>query len=734
MQFSNYKKPDKSVIQRRKINFLFVVLFGIFIVILVKLVNIQIIESEKYKIAARKQYENKILLAPYRGLIYDRNMNVLVSNSFEYSFAADPNMVDKPEQVAEFFSRAFGKSKEEYFSKLTSRNTSFIYLERRVDASATSGLDTLKFNGVIVLKEPKRVYNYGTLASQVLGFTNAENRGQTGIELSMQDELAGKDGFIIMQRDGRGNNRPSLDFPTKDPENGNNIVLTLDINIQRFAEEELAEGVKNFKADGGKVVVLSVKTGEILGMASYPTFNPNNIASSDTSGMKNAVISDVYEPGSTFKIITAAASLEEKLEDKNSVIQTDNISEVKGLNISDVHEASSMTFQQIVEQSSNVGFSKISLKLGAERFYKYARDFGFGIYNGVELPGENKGMLKRPVDFSSVSLPYMSIGYEVLVNAMQIANAYAAIANNGTMMKSFLVKKEFGINNNVLFEARPTIIRQVVSEKTAKTLTGLFTGVVERGTGTDAKIEGISIAGKTGTAQRLVNGEYSNNSHNASFVGYFPAENPQILITVILNNPNSGEYYGGKVAAPIFRNIANRIINFKGSTNITYNDFANVNYSKSGINMQEISEINDANILIPNLTNLKLDDAKELLNELNIKYEIIDSTDSKINEADHGNSVQSKFVESQLPMPNERLSISDNLKVRLVIKSNKVPDDRLVLVPEVKNLSLRKAINLLLSDGFDVFINGSGKIIEQSPLPGTKQLPGSKIILYCKNQ
>ncbi|MBK6539264.1 MAG: hypothetical protein IPG09_16400 [Ignavibacteria bacterium] len=244
MQFSNYKKPDKPVIQRRKINFLFVILFGIFIVILIKLINIQIIDSEKYKIAARKQYENKIVLSPYRGLIYDRNMNVLVSNSFEYSFAADPNMVDKPEQAAELFSRAFGKSKEEYLSKLTSQNTSFIYLERRVDASKTCGLDTLKFNGVIVLKEPKRVYNYGNLASQIVGFTNAENKGQTGIELSMQDELSGKDGFVIMQRDGKGNNRPSLDFPRKDPENGNNVVLTLDVNIQRFAEEELAAGVK----------------------------------------------------------------------------------------------------------------------------------------------------------------------------------------------------------------------------------------------------------------------------------------------------------------------------------------------------------------------------------------------------------------------------------------------------------------------------------------------------------
>lgn len=726
MEFNTFKNPDKQLRQRRKINFFFLALFVVFILILLKLVNIQIIESEKYKIAARKQYENKVILSPYRGLIYDRNMNVLVSNSFEYSFAADPNMVDKPELAAEIFSKTFGKSKEEYLSKLTSQNTSFIFLERRVDISNTHGLDSLNMNGIIVLKEPKRVYNYGSLASQVLGFTNVENKGQSGIELSMENGLAGKEGFVIMQRDGRGNNRPSLEFPRKDPENGNNVVLTLDINIQRFVEEELAKGVNEYNAVGGKVVVMSVKTGEILAMSSYPTFDPNSITLSDTIGMKNAVISDVYEPGSTFKLITAAATLEEKIEDKNSIIATESANEIKGANITDVHGASSMTFQQVIEQSSNVGFSKIALKLGAERFYKYARDFGFGIYNGIELPGENRGLLKRPIDYSSISLPYMSIGYEVLVNAMQITNAYSSIANNGMMMKSYIVKKEFGSDNKIIFESRPTPIRQVVSDNTAKTLTSLLVGVVERGTGIDAKIDNVKVAGKTGTAQRIVDGSYSSNSHNASFVGYFPADNPQIIITVILNDPKSGQYYGGKVAAPVFQRIAGRIINFSGTTNISNEEFVNTNYETDN-NIQTLSDLNDRKVLIPNLINLRLEDAKEILTENKINFEIVDNTIDEKN-------IVAKYVESQLPLPNERISYEDNLKVRLVVKNNIIPDDRLLLVPDVKNLSLRKAMNILLSEGFDVFINGSGKIIGQSPEQGTKQLPGSKIILFCKNQ
>lgn len=699
----------------------------IFVFILVKLVNVQILESEKYKIAARKQYENKIVLTPNRGIIYDRNMNVLVSNSFEYSFAADPFMVDKPETVAEIFAAVFGKSKEEYLTKLNQTNTSFVYLERRIDVSKVKGLDTLNLSGVIVLKEPKRVYNYGSLASQVLGFTNIENKGQSGIELSMESELAGKDGFVIMQRDGKGNNRPSPEFPRKDSENGNNIVLTLDINIQRFAEEELAEGVKNFNADGGKVIIQLVKSGEILAMCSNPTFDPNKISVSDTIGMKNAVISDIYEPGSTFKLVTAAASLEENIEDRNSIIATENINEVKGLKISDVHRSSSMTFQQAIEQSSNVGFSKIALKLGAERFYKYARDFGFGIYTGVELPGENKGILKRPIDYSGVSLPYMSIGYEVLVNAMQLSNAYSTIANNGMMMKSYILKKEVGTDNKVIIENKPIQMRQVISENTAKKLTSLLVGVVERGTGVDAKIEGVTVAGKTGTAQRLINGEYSSGSHNATFVGYFPAENPQILITVVLNNPKSGEYYGGKVAAPIFQKIATRIINFSGTTNIAIPDIVNVNYSQDN-HPESSTDLTEKNALMPNLINLKLEDAKEILKENNLNFEIIDmSPDDKENPLD-------RIVENQFPSANEKINDGDNLKVRLGVRKNIVSDDRFVNVPDVKNMSLRKAINVLLTEGFEININGSGKIIGQYPEAGTKQLPKSKIILYCKNE
>lgn len=724
MNYRIYKSTDRALLQKRKINLVFLALFCVFIVILVKLVNVQLLESDKYKLAARKQYENKVVLTPFRGLIFDRNMNVLVSNAYKLSFAADPNMIGDHDRTADILARALGGSREEYLEKLGTPNTSFVYLKKNIAADSVSGLDTADIPGLIVLKEPKRVYNYGSLAAQILGFTNGENKGQTGIELSMESLLGGEEGYVIMQRDGKGNTRPSLEFPRKDAKNGNNIVLTIDINIQRFAEEELAAGVNEFSADGGKAVVMSVKTGEIIAMCSYPTYDPNRISVQDTVGMKNAVISDIYEPGSTFKLISAAASLEENIESKNSIIQTESINEVQGLAIKDVHSSKSMTFQQVLEQSSNVGFGKIALKIGAERFYKYARDFGFGIYSGIELPGENKGMLKRPIDFSSFSLPYMSIGYEVLVNALQLSNCYAAVANKGLMMKPFIVKKEMTSGGETIHELKPDKLRQVISESTAQNLTELLSGVVERGTGTDAKLEGIKVAGKTGTSQRLIDGKYSSNSHNASFIGFFPAEDPQILITVILNNPKSGEFYGGKVAAPVFRRIAERITGFAGTGSEHLSRFATVSYNP--MQSDKGTQVIDDKLIMPNLIGLKLENAKDILKESGIEFEV-----KQYDESAAGGTL---IVTSQYPAANETLTNGMTGEAVVEVSGIGTDNNGLVTVPDVRGMSLRKGMNKLLASGLDIDIEGSGEIADMSPQPGTKQVPGSRILIYCRDR
>ena len=722
--FKISKDPNQKY--NRRVNFFAVIFCILFTAVLVRLFTIQVMDSEKYRIAAKKQYETKIVLYPSRGLIFDRNMNLLVSNSYRVSLAVDPNMVEEPEKLADILAGKFNKDRNEYLQKITAENTSFIYLERKVDPENVGGLDTLKMPGLIVLTEPTRVYNYGYLASQIVGFTNNENRGQMGIEMSLNDKLAGKDGFMIMQKDGKGNTRPALNYPRKEPVKGNNVVLTLDINIQRIVEEELAKGVREFQADGGKVVVLSTQTGEILGMSSYPTFDPNNITSADTVGMKNKVLSDIYEPGSTFKLITAAGSLEENLVDVSTIINTQASGD---MTVKDEHGASSMTFQQVLEQSSNVGMMKTARMLGPERVYKYARDFGIGIYTGVELPGENRGFLKRPVDFTPQTLEYMAIGYQVMINEMQLATAYATIANNGMMMAPYIVKREMGLDGKVLFENKPTQVRQVVSQTTAQKINMLLYGAVQRGTGTIAKIEGVNVSGKTGTAQRLVNGQYSSNHHNASFVGFFPSENPVILIAVVVDNPKSGQFYGGHVSAPIFKSIATRIIGYKGLSDYSSAQLINANYEKLHQDEYQFASLTDNEIYLPNLVNLRESDALDILKEKGILYEVVkDKTDMKANDG------YEFVVADQFPAANTLMKLSNKEIVKIHVVRKKPGEKDLYKVPDVTNQSLRKAINTMVNAGFSVQISGSGKVVGQDPKPDSKELHKTTVTLFCENE
>ena len=402
--------------------------------------------------------------------------------------------------------------------------------------------------------------------------------------------------------------------------------------------------------------------------------------------------------------------------------------EYHGIKITDTHKSSSMTFQQVIEQSSNIGFIKIADKIGAERFYKYARDFGFGIYSGLELPGENRGVLKRPVEYSRESVGFMAIGYQVLVNSLQLASAYASIGNKGMLMKPYIVKKELNSGGVLVNENLPMQVRQVISEKTANTLTELLTGVVDRGTAMDAKIEGLQVAGKTGTAQKLIEGEYTANSHLSSFVGYFPADNPMILVCVIIDNPKSGEYYGGKVSAPIFKNITHRIMDYFGCINLSNPQLINVNFEQK---IKEVlkSDFKEDEKYIPNLIDLKVEDAIDLLKENKIKYEIINDDNQKISSKDY-----ISIVTSQVPEAHEKIQNGEDGKVKIYVVTKKIDPKKLIKIPDLRNYPLRKAITKLVSEGFKVEIRGSGEIVDQYPKPGSEILPDAKIILQCKNE
>lgn len=684
------KNTNIAANTERRITVFMVVFALVLVVIFYKLFTIQVIDSAKYRLAAKKQYESKISLKPSRGIIYDRKMNALVSNVNMFSFAADPNMVDNKDSVARLFSGIFGKPKNFYLDKLNAKNTSFIWLERRIDSKHEPALKDLNISGVIKLNESNRVFTYERLASQLVGFTNIDNIGLSGIELELNDKLSGKDGFVVMQKDGLGRKRPAVEYPREEPVDGANIILTIDMNIQQIVEEELSAGVTMNNSTGGKVVVMNVKTGEVLGMSS--------VQLDGGSPDKIAVITDLYEPGSTFKIVTAAAALEEALLNKYGIINTYGGEYMK---IKDSHKSSSMSFQQVIEQSSNVGIIQVAEKLGRERFYKYARDFGYGITTGIDLPGEMKGRLKRPVEFSPVSLNYMSIGYEVLVTALQMTNAYACIGNGGMMMKPFIIKKILAPDGTMIKEFQPTEIRNVVSRNTARTLTELLVGVVERGTGVDAKIDNIKIAGKTGTSQKIVDGAYSKSKYTASFIGYFPAENPQIVVAVIMDAPQAGEIYGGKVAAPIFKKIAERIIEMTGLHEYTQPEHNATNIILAN-NIQQTENIPDVNNL--NLVNFDIADAQKILKENGIAYEVEGGKKDAV-------VVEQKFFTDEKG--------AKKIKLITVTSSNDNKNNKDGLkMPDLRGMSMRKCIKLMSSMNIDYKVNGFGRVVTQSPEPG----------------
>jgi membrane peptidoglycan carboxypeptidase len=470
---------------------------------------------------------------------------------------------------------------------------------------------------------------------------------------------------------------------------------------------------------GGKCVVIAVKTGEILGMNSILNRN----ATDDEKILNNsklAFLTDIYEPGSTFKVVTASASLEEGIENKNDIIQTHGGEYMVGdITVKDSHKSSEMTFQQVVEQSSNIGFMQVASKLGDERFYKYARDFGFGITTGIDLPGEMKGSLKRPVEYSPVSLKFMAIGYEVLVTALQMANAYSCVANDGVLMRPYVIRRETSPEGNIIRDIKPTAVRTVISKGTAKTLTELLCGVVEKGTGVEAKIENLKVAGKTGTAQKLVDGEYSKKYYTSSFIGYFPADNPQIVIAVIVDAPEAGEFYGGKVSAPIFKKIAEKIIALTGVPDFSHPTLDEGNGNIMFVNNPAADKVENKEEL--NLTGFEISDAIKLLKDKNIDFEV------------EGNKKSGVVQEQKVNFENGKTKITLYTKNSSDIVKEKNINEESPVMPDLKGMGLRKCIKIISDMGLDFEINGSGKVLSQTPVPGTNLQKVKQVIINCKN-
>ena len=703
-------QPGQNLLSGR-LFFLKFVLVVAFVAIAGRLVKIQILDGPKFQAVAKKQYEQKFILPAVRGNIYDRSGNILVSNTMFVSFAADPKIIgDNVDRVALHFSKIFGKPASHYAAKLrnTEEGRRFVWLERRIRPDIARRLEVQKLEGVVVVNEPKRLYHYDDLAGALIGFTDIDNKGISGVELSCDDDLSGTSGSMTMQRDGLGRTRPSADYPTIAPIDGHHVSLTIDLSYQAIVEEELKKGVAANKADGGLAVMLNPKTGEILALSTYPGVNPNEVSKYDVRTARNRIVTDMFEPGSVFKIVTASAAYEHNLIPPEKRFNAENgIYKValrggKFRTITDSHKHDVLTFQEAMEQSSNIVMAKAGNIIGPENLYRQARDFGFGIPTGVDLAGEVRGRLKKPHQWSGTTLQTLAYGYEVAVTPLQIAAAYAAVANNGELMKPFVIAQVVDADGNRIREQLPQRIRQVVSNETASLLSKALEGVVERGTASEVRINGVRIAGKTGTARRIIDGKYEAGYYTASFVGFFPVEDPQVVCLVMMDNPRSRGYYGGSTSGPIFHAIAERVVH-------TSWKFSRPAASPSGTEEKETTTV-------PDVRNVQKAIAGKILEGRGLKGQMFGNGD---------------VVVRQSPDPGAIAEKGD--VIRLALNDEPVTDTKgLVAVPDVRKMTIRRAINRLVIDDFDIEVQGSGLVVNQYPPSGQKAMAGSKVRLVCE--
>jgi cell division protein FtsI (penicillin-binding protein 3) len=532
-----------------------VVLVALLLVVSARLVQIQIIEGPAYAAAAARQRTRDIVLSPERGFILDREGEVLAESVDARTIYAVPTAVVDKEATARALAGILGGSEDAYLEKL-GRDSSFVYIARKVDISLAEGVQALGIEGLGLIADSRRVYPSNELACQVLGFVGVDDEGLSGLELYYDRLLAGTPGRMIAERDTRGRPIPGGVTMEEDAVDGKDLVLTIDKDIQYQAQVALAQAVETWGAKAGSVVVMDPTNGEILAMASVPQFNPNRFGEASEDAFRNRSIVDTYEPGSTIKSLTAAAVIDAEIFEPGSMFELPPPIEVGGRTIHESHWRTTVQWSltQIVTNSSNVGAVKLGMALGEQGLYDYFSRFGLTEQTGVDFPGEVKGYLPSPDLWSPSSIATIPFGQGVSMTPLQLARALSAIANGGELVTPHFLK-----DVPEAPEIEPAWPKQrAISERTATAMRAVLTDVVNEGTGAAAAVPGYQVAGKTGTAQKArTDGQagYDPGKYVASFSGFLPASDPRVLIIVTIDEPTNS-IYGGTVAAPTFGTIA----------------------------------------------------------------------------------------------------------------------------------------------------------------------------------
>ncbi len=530
-------------------------------VVVARLAQVQIAQGSRYRARAARQQERRIEIKGSRGSILDREGRELAVSVEAASVYAIPDEIESPRAAAQALSPLLGMPAPEVQEKLTSER-GFTWVKRQIDAATGERVRALKLAGVHLVAEPRRFYPKGHLGAAVLGFVGTDDAGLAGLEHLYDKTIRGKPGEIIALTDARRSRYGEAETASSRPaQEGASLVLSIDSGIQFAAENELAASMAEHRAKSGSVVVLDPWNGEILAMASWPDFDPNDFARYAPDARRNHAIADSYEPGSTFKIVTGALAVDEGVVSLDEIIDTgDGTIRVANTTIqeADRHRYGALTLGGILEHSSNIGIIRVGMRLGPRRLYDGARSFGVGQSTGVDLPGENSGIFRPLPRWSALSNAEISMGQEVSLNALQLARIGAVIANGGKLVQPHIVTKIVEPGGAVRAVAAPEPVR-VVSEATARSLANIMIGVVERGNSGKAAIPGFSVAGKTGTAQKAGMGGYMPGHHIPNFVGFAPADAPRCVAVVVVEEPQ-GKYYAADVAAPLFSRVMSQAL------------------------------------------------------------------------------------------------------------------------------------------------------------------------------
>jgi cell division protein FtsI/penicillin-binding protein 2 len=671
----------------------------ILFVLVGRMVDIQLVHRDVRTQKAKKQHQSVTQLKPDRGKIYDRNGSIFAFNVPSVTIVANVDSITDKHAVAARISRITDVTYNAIVDKLKG-NHGWVELAKKQPVSIKEKVKNADLDFVGCRDELMRSYPQGKTAGQVVGFTRSDGVGGYGLEMAMEKRLQGAPGTAIMQRTGRARLFSNPHFPIQDAKDGDDVVLTLDSRYQRIAETELQKTIWEYNAKGGSVVILDPKNGDILAICSEPGFDPNEYGDYDNYAWKLAAITDQFEPGSTFKPAMLSAMLDAGYKTQDEVISCGNGRwDIMGETINDTKPHGDLSVRDVLVLSSNIGMAKLAKDFDKTKMYDYAVKFGFGKKAGIEMLGEINGTMSTPrrwVPFSQLAFSY---GHEIAVTPLQMCAMYATIANDGFYISPRVVKGIFRNEQPVRFDQK-RIKRSAISQETSILMRDIMEEVVVRGTGVNAAIENMSICGKTGTAHMVSSGGgYAAHRYVSSFGGFFPKEKPQLVIFVMVKEPR-GAYYGGTVAAPCFKRIAQGIINLEGADyyNSTNDLMAD---TRTGV--------------MPNLVGMAKSDAVQHMRKNILEFRVFGGGD---------------IIGEQEPAAGDSL-LTDGMAYLTTAYPPTVVDS-VVVVPQVTELSLRSALNLLAEKNLGFNIQGTGKVRQQRPSAGERVAKGSKVELICK--